>query len=90
LLIVSAVEAGMDAQKVQSFIQSNRGREQILTIYKFITEAIGINSIPTLIVNGNSVVNGAAGVNDVMETMRAAVKKGVSGKGLLPVIPSFE
>jgi predicted DsbA family dithiol-disulfide isomerase len=77
LLLEAAGEVGCDVHACRLFLESREGEEEILSTYHRVTEECGINSIPTLIVDGGKyVISGAVHANTIADTLRAVVKSG--------------
>lgn len=85
LLHASIASIGLDEQQQAvcvAFLQdSQRGREQTLDLYRK-TQApdMRVDSIPTLVVDGQYMLSGAAHSDEVARILGHAVQKGLSGK----------
>ena len=78
LLTRLAVEAGADEEGVKDFLNSKRGVEEILKVVDYVHE-LGIHSIPTLVVNGAVLVGGAAGEEEIFQSVVRVIEGGGEG-----------
>lgn len=72
VLTQAAVSAGVDAASAEAFLCSDELASSILRLADEV-HAMGIHSIPTLFINGEPALSGAAGKNDVLEALRRAI-----------------
>ena len=61
-----------------------RGRDQVLELVERVND-LGIHSIPTLVVDGQYMMSGAARSDAVLEMLTKAVRNGLSGKKLFDI-----
>jgi len=64
---------------------SQRGRSAVMRLYG-LTQQQGVNSIPTLVVDGQYAISGTAAAREIVDTIRAAVRDHTGGRvfALLP------
>lgn len=72
LLLEACDEAGVDKDECRDFLLTDKGSAHIMNAVD-IVHSLGIHSIPTLIVDGQHVVNGAARAGEVAQTLRRVV-----------------
>mmetsp|Transcript_15432 Transcript_15432/g.31721 ORF Transcript_15432/g.31721 Transcript_15432/m.31721 type:complete len:174 (+) Transcript_15432:244-765(+) len=72
LLLAAATEVdGLDsAAAAAAFLATNEGEQQVLDTVERVHE-LGINSIPTLVIDGRPVLQGGARVEDVIHALRS-------------------
>ena len=85
LLINSLKEIGLvneDLNESIAFLDDkNRGTKEVLMLYDRV-QKLGIYSIPTLIVDGSYLINGAARANEVFECLKKVSESGPTGKSI--------
>jgi predicted DsbA family dithiol-disulfide isomerase len=78
-MLLSVAEAvGCDRAVVSEFLESDKGVKAIRDAADKVHD-LGINGIPTLIVNAQLIVNGAARADEVEETLKEVVDKILGG-----------
>jgi len=82
LLSASIAGIGLSSQHVQEleeFLDNPlRGREVTLELYQR-TQSLGVDSIPTLVVDGQYMLSGAARASEVERVLKQAIQLGPSG-----------
>ena len=79
LLLDAAAEVGLDRSVCETFLHSSHGTEEVLRTVDEV-HALGISSIPTLVIDGGKyVVSGAAEKETVAETLRQIVSERNNG-----------
>lgn len=82
LLSASISSIGLSDEQVQAlerFLDDpQRGREVTLELYQR-TQSLGIDSIPTLVVDGQYMMSGAAQASEVERVLRRAIAHGLTG-----------
>ena len=68
-----------DQKLTFDYIDSDRGVEETLYLYEQ-TQRLGINSIPTLVIDGQYLVSGAAQSDEIQRVLESALSQGLSGK----------
>ena len=71
----AASAAGVDADEAEAYLRSPAGEDEVLTRVDH-AHSLGIHSIPTLIVDGELLVSGAADAEEVLSTLRSARRTG--------------
>ena len=71
LLRAAAAAAGVDADEAEAFLRSDRGVEEVWRTISTL-DRLGVHSIPTLIVQGQVVAQGAEREDAYLEALRAA------------------
>ena len=79
LLTQAAVAAGADAAATESFLHSTEHEATILMLVAQV-HALGIHSIPTLCINGEPTLSGAAGAAEVLQAFRQATANSSNGR----------
>lgn len=76
---MSAAEAaGVSAADAAAFLASNEAEEAVRSAVQRV-HRLGFHSIPTLLINGQLALSGAARSDEVLEQLRAAAAMGVAG-----------
>ena len=73
LLDAVAEVPGLDVEEGRAFLRTNAGTKEILSKIERVHDA-GINGIPTLIIDGRFVLNGAAHSDEICEALRSISK----------------
>lgn len=85
MLIDSLKEVGLegsDFEEAVTFLHDkNRGTKEVLELYERV-QSMGIYSIPTLIVDGQYLINGAARANEVLDCLKKVAAAGGTGKAI--------
>lgn len=85
MLIDSLKEVGLegsDFEETVNFLHDkNRGTKEVLELYDRV-QSMGIYSIPTLIVDGQYLINGAARANEVLDCLKKVAAAGGTGKAI--------
>jgi len=87
LLRAATVEVlgdGAEAHACESLLDSERGKKEVLAVVDAVSAA-GVNSIPTLVIDGQHVISPTAGTEEVLGGLRRAVQGGVQGHRALAV-----
>ena len=83
LLRESLEETGLTGEQFHSAVEflkdGTRGKDEVLEMYEKV-QAMGIYSIPTLLVDGQYIVNGAARPYEVLSVLKMLEKEQPSGK----------
>ncbi len=82
LLLDACEQAGLQRQECARFLSSEEGAQEILHTVDLVN-SYGIHSIPTLVVDGKYMVNGASPADEVAETLRRVVQ-GYTKQGATP------
>jgi predicted DsbA family dithiol-disulfide isomerase len=80
LLLGAAEDVGVDTIDANTFLASSQGETEVLRAVDIVHQ-LGIHSIPTLIVDGQYMLNGATHYNEICDTLRS-VSYPASGKQL--------
>ena len=70
LLVQCAGEVGLCESATRNFLQSDRGRTEVLAMFEMVQQQ-QINSIPTFIVDGQHLIQGAAHVDEIERLLRS-------------------
>ena len=76
------VASGAGLEAALEFLNSDRGTRQVLQMYDFVTEQMGIHSIPTLVVDGKYIVSGASHSDEIVQVLERVFNEGPSGKSI--------
>tara|TARA_B110000003_G_C16258535_1_gene382007 strand:+ start:40 stop:408 length:369 start_codon:yes stop_codon:yes gene_type:complete len=83
LLLESLKETGLTEEELQLSIDflkdESRGKQEVLQMYEKV-QTMGIYSIPTLVVDGTYIVNGAARADEVLQVFNKLLKEQPSEK----------
>ena len=79
LLLEACTEvAAVDTAACQAFLDSDEGTQDVLDVYQHVTD-MGINSIPTVVVNGKYLVNGAARADEYVDLFTQILQSSSDG-----------
>jgi len=81
-LLDACEEVGLDRTASRTFLLSDQGTKEILDMYDKVID-MGINSIPTVLVNGKFVVSGAARADEYIHLFRKLLADGDTSGGTL-------
>ena len=85
MLVDSLKEIGLegtDLEETVNFLHDkSRGTREVLELYERV-QSMGIYSIPTLIVDGQYLINGAARANEVLDCLKKVAAAGGTGKAI--------
>mmetsp|Transcript_6323 Transcript_6323/g.8173 ORF Transcript_6323/g.8173 Transcript_6323/m.8173 type:complete len:172 (-) Transcript_6323:138-653(-) len=70
LLLDCIHEVGIDSNEAKIFLDSTKGENEILNTVDLVHQ-YGINSIPTLIIDGQYILNGATHTNEICQALRS-------------------
>ena len=74
LLCDCAASVGVPRESVRDFLVSEQGRDEVKQMFEKV-QAHGIHSIPTFIVDGQHMLNGAAHANEIERVLRAVERQ---------------
>lgn len=70
ILLSSAEEVGVDTTEANIFLSSTQGEDEVLKAVEIVHQ-FGIHSIPTLIIDGQFILNGATDFEEICEALRS-------------------
>lgn len=77
MLINACEEVGIDIEGVERFLTSDQYKEEVMQMYNNVIDS-GIESIPTIIIQGEYVVNGAANKDQYLQVFKHLLQAGES------------
>mmetsp|Transcript_43569 Transcript_43569/g.95326 ORF Transcript_43569/g.95326 Transcript_43569/m.95326 type:complete len:226 (-) Transcript_43569:354-1031(-) len=77
MLVEAAAQAGVDAKAAAAFLSSSDGTAEIKAAQSLL-RSLGINSIPTFIIGGETVLGGAAHSSEFVHVFREIEERGTS------------
>jgi predicted DsbA family dithiol-disulfide isomerase len=88
-LLSASVEAVLDGEALTEtlqYLESDRGKAETLQLYEQ-TQRMGIDSIPTFVIDGKYVMSGAARADEIKEALLDAITAGVvGGRAFTPAV----
>jgi len=75
MLCEAASKVGLDPKKVEEFLESSAGTEQIVAAQRML-QKMNIHSIPTFLIGGNFVTSGAAHTRELINIFRKIESSG--------------
>lgn len=79
VLLKACEEAGIATGDVEQFLDSEKYKHEVMQMYQNVLES-GIDSIPTIIIQGQYVVNGAAGKEQYLQVFNQLVQENEDGE----------
>ena len=83
VLVGAAAAAGVDAAAVNAFLSGDELTSTIIALVDDV-HAMGIHSIPMLLINSKTAVSGAAGLDDVLQALHEAAANATGSRRFAP------